>query len=226
MPMLSRLSLEQTTIGLTGTLQQGSDGIGISALGADNNIFLSTNGVQHFNLTSGGDVGIGTTSPSSALHVSGFAVIQKDNLNNSQPLTVANYDFTDGATQTTTMGFGLVRDSNGIKNKAGLITVGKERDWTADDAHLDSYMAFSILDGMVSKEKVRIDSDGNVGIGVEVPAAPLDVVSTVGGVIMPRMTTTEMNAIAAPSNGEMIYNTTTNKFAGYAGGAWETITSA
>ena len=70
-----------------------------------------------------------------------------------------------------------------------------------------------------------------VGIGTTEPEYKLDVsggarfTSTAGGLIMPRMTTAQMNAIASPTNGEMIYNTDTNKFAGYAGGSWETITS-
>jgi len=34
------------------------------------------------------------------------------------------------------------------------------------------------------------------------------------------MTTTERDAIAAPANGDTIYNTTTHKFQGYANGVW------
>ena len=67
---------------------------------------------------------------------------------------------------------------------------------------------------------LKINALGNVGIGETSPSAPLTVTSTTGGVILPRMTTTQMNAISSPANGEMIYNTTDNKFYGYANGAW------
>lgn len=47
-----------------------------------------------------------------------------------------------------------------------------------------------------------------------------EISSTTGGVILPRMTTTQKNAISSPANGEMVYDTDLNKFYGYANGAW------
>ena len=38
--------------------------------------------------------------------------------------------------------------------------------------------------------------------------------------IMPRVTTTERNALAGIQTGSIIYNLTTSKFQGYASGAW------
>lgn len=63
-----------------------------------------------------------------------------------------------------------------------------------------------------SADKFTVRGDGRTEIS-----------STTGGVIMPRMTTTQMNAISSPVDGEMIYNTTASKFYGYAGGAWVAI---
>jgi hypothetical protein len=71
--------------------------------------------------------------------------------------------------------------------------------------------------------RVSFQDGGNVGIGTVSPSAPLEVASTTGGVIMPRMTTTQMNAISSPTDGEMIYNTTENKFYGRANGAWTAL---
>ena len=71
-----------------------------------------------------------------------------------------------------------------------------------------------------SNQVLVVGTNGKGGIGETAPTAPLTVTSTTGGVLLPRMTTTQMNAISSPANGEMIYNTTENKFYGYAGGAW------
>jgi hypothetical protein len=49
--------------------------------------------------------------------------------------------------------------------------------------------------------------------------ATLEVDGTTGGILFPRLTTTQRDALT-PTNGLMIYNTTTSKFQGYAGGAW------
>ena len=66
---------------------------------------------------------------------------------------------------------------------------------------------------------MRIDSEGRVGIGTTSPSAPLEVSSTTGGVIIPRMTTSERTAVSA-SDGEMVYDTDLHKFYGYANGSW------
>ena len=47
----------------------------------------------------------------------------------------------------------------------------------------------------------------------------LEVASTTGGVLFPRMTTTQRNA-TSPANGTMIYNTSTGKFNFYENGNW------
>lgn len=60
---------------------------------------------------------------------------------------------------------------------------------------------------------------GNVGIGTISPQGALDVVSTTGAFIVPRMTTAQRDSLAVV-NGMIIYNTTTNQFNFLENGAW------
>ena len=69
----------------------------------------------------------------------------------------------------------------------------------------------------------------NVGIGTTSPdaSAKLEVQSTTGGVLIPRLTTTERDDIPAPiANGLLIYNSENTRFEFWNGTAWAPIASA
>ncbi|HTN19493.1 MAG TPA: hypothetical protein VL125_03415 [Pelobium sp.] len=68
-------------------------------------------------------------------------------------------------------------------------------------------------------------AQGAVGIGTLTPdkSAALDVSSTSAGLLVPRMTLAQRNAIATPANGLMIYNTNDLKFNYWNGSKWEEI---
>jgi hypothetical protein len=61
-----------------------------------------------------------------------------------------------------------------------------------------------------------------VGIGTNTPdnSAMLEVQSTTKGVLLPRMTTVQRNAIATPANGLQVYDTNTNSIWYYNGSFW------
>lgn len=75
-------------------------------------------------------------------------------------------------------------------------------------------------DVFIANRFTMLNDNGNVGIGTETPAAPLEVSSTTGGVVFPRLTTTQRDAISSPTNGETIFNTTTNRVESYDGSSW------
>jgi len=63
---------------------------------------------------------------------------------------------------------------------------------------------------------------GAVGIGLTTidSTAQLHMSSTTKGALLPRLTTTQINAITTPANGLLLYNTTLNHMCCYQGGAW------
>ncbi|MBI4929921.1 MAG: tail fiber domain-containing protein [Bacteroidetes bacterium] len=65
----------------------------------------------------------------------------------------------------------------------------------------------------------------NVGIGTLTPnaSAMLDVVSLSKGVLVPRMNTLQMNTIASPSNGLIVYNTDSSCFWYYKINTWTSL---
>jgi hypothetical protein len=71
--------------------------------------------------------------------------------------------------------------------------------------------------------QLNIESDGS-GIGINIrdtdPSAALDVTSTTQGVLLPRMTTAQRDAIATPADGLTLYNTTEKAMEVYDCNAW------
>ncbi len=65
----------------------------------------------------------------------------------------------------------------------------------------------------------------NVGIGTTTPntSAALHINSTTKGLLIPRMSTTERNAIATPAEGLLIYNLTTSELNQRQNGAWKIL---
>jgi len=114
-----------------------------------------------------GNVGIGTTSPGAKLHVN------KSVNAASTGLTISNYNNTAGTDQQIMLDFGLSRNSGAVKPNAGRILVGKEDDWAANDAGINAFMSFNVFHNNAIQERMRIDSAGNVGIGITSPAGKL-----------------------------------------------------
>ena len=74
--------------------------------------------------------------------------------------------------------------------------------------------------GSSDYDHVSIPTKASVGTGAPAASAALEVSSTTGGLLLPRMTTAQRDAIGSPAAGLMIFNTTTSKFQGYDGSTW------
>lgn len=68
-------------------------------------------------------------------------------------------------------------------------------------------------------------TDADIHGPIAITVGGLSVISTTTGMLPPRMSTTQKNAIATPTAGMMVYDNTLNKLSVYTGAAWETVTS-
>lgn len=121
----------------------------------------------------------------------------------------------------TTTGYGpRLTLQRGGENKAIIGTYSGVVGGASDALALYSYDEVYLFSGEALS--FVLDWKQCVGIGANwvQNCAILEIESTSKGVLFPRMTTTQRDAIPTPQNGLMIYNTTTNKFNGYAAGAW------
>ena len=73
-----------------------------------------------------------------------------------------------------------------------------------------------VFSHLIVAQRVAITTDGSAPD----TSAMLDIKSTTGGLLVPRMTTAERTAIPQPAVGLMVYDTETNSFWCYAGSSW------
>jgi hypothetical protein len=186
------------------------------------------------NLTGGtGGVAIRVTSSSNfAIHGVNASV---DNATKQFQLfgATGNVLIQNGGTYTDA---GYKLDVNGTARVNGLLTAGSNVNLAGSILYLNqggastSYVrnnaSITILNGpqiSLSGGTVSITATTN-GANSDASAI-LDVQSTAKGVLFPRMTTTQKNAIASPASGLVVYDTTLGKLCVRGAAAWETITS-
>ena len=70
-----------------------------------------------------------------------------------------------------------------------------------------------------------VKDNGSVGVGTNSPdaSAILDIVATNRGMLIPRMTYAQQQAIPSPANSLLIFNTTSDCLEIFAGGAWQSV---
>jgi hypothetical protein len=180
-------------------------------------VYFSINNAYKMVLDTNGKVGIGTTSPDVALTVkqpsalSGLRIIESNstdyyNIYNYNGLSISKMNSSDPAI--------YIANSSEVKVGIGQTAQGSTLSVCGNCCVGTRYAGDSAPeDGLIV--------EGSVGIGTTSPAASakLEIVSTTGALLVPRMNSTQEAALT-PVNGMIIYNNQTNKFRGYENGGW------
>lgn len=180
---------------------------------------------------SSGNLGIGTATPTKPLDVTGDVM-----LGSAIFFGGTSASFPKIIRGAATLEIWLADDSNYAPVQAASIIAHGSLSTTGSSSGVginrrsDSAAAWTMysasgdlqfFSNIAGTDRFTVQSGGNVGIGTGAPnaSAALDISSTTGALLMPRMTSTERDALTA-ANGMVLYNTTTDKLQVRAAGAW------
>ena len=96
---------------------------------------------------------------------------------------------------------------------------------TDGDIKLDSAGTLTISTSRNNTNIAFLPGTGGVALGISTPnaSATLDLSSTTKGLLPPRMTTTQRDAISSPAKGLVIFNDTTAQLNVYSGSSWQPV---
>jgi hypothetical protein len=164
------------TVSLSGLpwLLGGNTLSGVQPFGTLSNTDLPfySNGVERMRLTAGGLLGIGTSSPSTALHVFG-----------TNPLTLTGVQTGAATDSVLTITNGLVRElpaSNFVSSGTAWLLGGNA---VGSVQNFGTTSAFDLPFVTGGTERMRITSGGLVGIGTTTPGTPLHIIATNGNLL-------------------------------------------
>jgi hypothetical protein len=193
-----------------------SSNVGIALLSSGNNSIGTLSDLS----ARVGIKGSGSTSATTSLLVqnsAGTAAFQiKDDTFVTFPSTAPNYQvMIGGQTGTNKNGLSIGYTIGGTVYSQGGI-FGNPNTAT-NELYGNTNSILSFKDGEI------LIKNANNGATINNPSAILTIDSTTKGVLFPRMTTTQRNAIASPATGLVVYDSTTNKLQCYNGSTWNDL---
>ncbi|MCB9073312.1 MAG: tail fiber domain-containing protein, partial [Bdellovibrionaceae bacterium] len=153
-----------------------------------------------------GNVGIGATNPA-------YRLVVQDNVSTAEMAIKQGGD--TSATRSSQLTF--AHSGGGSARISATRASG-----SSQGMNMKFYTEPSSGGGMV--ERIRIESDGKVGIGTTSPSVSLDLGTMTDAVSLPTGTTAQQPS--SPADGMIRYNTTNSKFEAYENGAWVNMINA
>lgn len=130
---------------------------------------------------------------------------------------------TDGVTATPLKSINIPTTIDLALNNFAYFTTSNATTLTVRSfTNVNTNTAFQVLDN-AHLPLLKISSAGNIGIGTSSPQAILDITSTTSGILIPRITTTQKNAITTPIESELLYDSSLHSFNYYDGTNWITF---
>ncbi|MBN8542148.1 MAG: tail fiber domain-containing protein [Deltaproteobacteria bacterium] len=215
----------QTVLGTLDTAGGGNGAGGFAGTLSNHPFALRTNNLDRLTIDTSGNVGIGiaTPYPGSKLNIEST---------NGNYAGIFNLYRTSGTGSNTTGAQFNVGVFGGSTDQVTGVYINNQIVSTVTGNSYGLYIEgtsgnpsgtkFGIYQAGIADQNYFA---GNVGIGTATPnaSALFDVASTSKGVLLPRMTTVQRDAIATPANGLQIYNTTTNALNYYNGSSWQAL---
>jgi len=162
---------------------------------AGDTVALSTGGSERLRVDSDGDLGVGTTDPTSRLTVRADAASGPNTI-----IRVENRAASAGATTQNIKIEGIFDYNNSTSDaSAGAIVFGKEGTYTTATTNNDSYLAFETATDNSSTEKLRINSVGQVVATISGTAAAPAL--SVGGDVNTGLYSPGADQVAISTNG-------------------------
>lgn len=203
----------------------------------------TTTAVERLRISDSGNVGIGTTSPSATLDVVGSSSGISGQTTISGPtVNVSSYGGTNGISlryangtssspssvlsgniigQYNFGGYGATSFFSSTAAKVAAVATENWSDTTGAAALIFATRPSGTTSASV--ERMRVDPNGNVGIGTSSPTVSLDLSGRTDAIRLPAGTTAQQPA--SPTDGMLRFNTTNSNLEYSSGGTWTALGS-